>query len=120
MLAVVPDATITAAQWSKGIGSPKGDQGVHMAHFQIHREVGHSPDGDGGWQICFQFGTYWYDANEGDDPTRDEGYRFIWRRPNGQLQGARGQARLTPEYITILLGRAAEAGWYPEPPAIAV
>lgn len=30
----------------------------------------------------------------------EEGYRFIWRKPNGNLQPARGQARI-PEISDI-------------------
>lgn len=86
-----------------------------MAYFERLQEVSHAPDGGDGWRICFQFGTYVYDPENGGQ-DREDGYRFIWRRPNGHLQGARGQARLTPQYITILLGKAAEEGWYPTPP----
>src|ERR1700688_2683620 len=85
-----------------------------MALYKILREVRLFEPGD--WQLCFQFGTYEYDPGQDTATTSEDGYRFIWRRPNGQLQGARGQARLMPEWITILLGRAAEEGWYPLPP----
>lgn len=85
-----------------------------MAHFHIAKEVRVGPTGD--WQLCFQYGTYEYDPNPDESITTEKGYRFIWRRPNGQLQGARGQARLDPDLITILLGDAAKGGWYPIPP----
>ena len=44
---------------------------------------------DGGWVLCFQFCRYEY-----GNGTEDNGYRFIWRRPDGSLQAARGQARI--------------------------
>ena len=42
----------------------------------------------------------------------DNGYRFIWRRPDGTLQGARGQARI-PSIANILelTAKALKAGW---------
>ena len=87
-----------------------------MAHFRIHREVRIFDPGS--WQLCFQFGTYEYDPDQDKSDSTEEGYRFIWRRRNGNLQGARGQARLMPDWITILLGKAADAGWYPVPPSV--
>ena len=87
-----------------------------MAYYQILKEVRLGNPGD--WQICFQFGIYHYDPGSSDGEDPESGYRFIWRRENGQLQGARGQARLTSEWITELLGKAAQAGWYPNPPHV--
>jgi hypothetical protein len=48
-----------------------------------------------------------------DDNSPDEkGYRFIWRRPDGTLQLARGQARISSTADMFdLLQRAARAGW---------
>jgi len=83
--------------------------------FRIAKEVRHPT---GGRDLCFHYGTYEYDPAHDTDVPSETGYRFIYRRPNGQLQGARGQARLEPEFITILLGKAAEAGWYPISPEI--
>lgn len=85
-----------------------------MAYFHILEEVRNGNPGD--WQLCFQFGVYKYDPDQDTDVSQESGYRFIWRRKNGHLQGARGQARLMPDLITILLGKAAEEGWYPEHP----
>jgi hypothetical protein len=94
-----------------------------MAHFDIAREVMYEPANSGGWRLCFQYGMYEYDPEQNTALPRDAGFRFIWRRPpevpgeRGHLQGARGQARLPDaKAITILLGKAAEAGWYPTPP----
>jgi hypothetical protein len=86
-----------------------------MAHFQIHEEVRAGKLGD--WQLCFQYGEWYYDPDQGMPVAKHSGYRFIWRRPDGTMQGARGQARLLPDLITILLGKAAQEGWYPIPPA---
>jgi hypothetical protein len=85
-----------------------------MAHYHILNEVRTGESGH--WQLCFQYGVYEYDPAAGAQPKLEFGYRFIYRRPNGQLQGARGQARLEPEWITVLLGKAAGEGWYPVPP----
>jgi len=87
-----------------------------MATFRILKEVNTS--NPGGWALCFQFGIYQYDMVDANAIPSEAGYRFIWRRPNGQLQGARGQARLEPAWITILLGKAAAEGWYPVPPPV--
>jgi hypothetical protein len=55
----------------------------------VHRSV-EKFFNDGEWILCFQEGTWEY-----TDPNREneQGYRFIWKRPDGSLQ-ARGAARL--------------------------
>ena len=35
------------------------------------------------WNLCFQYCRYEYGD---DDNTEENGYRFIWRRPDGSLQ----------------------------------
>lgn len=74
--------------------------------FHIRREVQeHFPDSN--WVLCFQYGTYYY-----DDRTSLDGYRYIWRRPNGNLQPARGQARIPSIAIAKkLLDKAEAGGW---------
>ncbi|MBV1820429.1 hypothetical protein L0P54_10485 [Anaerosalibacter bizertensis] len=64
-------------------------------------------DKPNGWQLCFQYCRYEY-----GDGSEENGYRFIWRRPNGNLQGARGQARI-PSTVDILnlVGLAISEGW---------
>ena len=57
-----------------------------MAHFQILKEVRTGNSGD--WQLCFQFGIYEYDPEQDTVAPREAGYRFIWRRKNGDV-GAR-------------------------------
>lgn len=63
--------------------------------------------GDEGWKLCFQYGRYIY-----EDGTNEEGYRFIWKRPNGKLQAARGQARI-PQIADAqeLMAKAIDEGW---------
>ena len=59
------------------------------------------------WELCFQRCRYMY-----SDGHWDDGYRFIWRRPDGSLQGARGQARLPSlEEARLLMAAAEDAGW---------
>ena len=60
------------------------------------------------WQLCFQKCHYYY-----ADGTDQEGFRFIWRRPDGSLQPARGQARIPAKQdLEDLLNQAAQEGWY--------
>lgn len=62
-----------------------------------------------GWTLCFQYCRYEYGDKE---DTEDNGYRFIWRRPDGTLQGARGQARIPSlSDIMYLTGKALAEGW---------
>lgn len=78
-----------------------------MAHIIIHNEVS---DGSVGrdWCLCFQWCTYNY-----DDGSTEDGFRFIWRRPNGTLQAARGQARIPDSTILHrLINRARAEGWF--------
>ena len=55
---------------------------------EVHDEVP-TDRKPGEWNLCFQRCTYHYDGGNTED-----GYRFIWRRPDGTLQPARGQARI--------------------------
>lgn len=77
-----------------------------MASVIIHRSTDIYPPTD--WHLSFQLVTY--DYGEGQDP--EPGYRFIWKRPGGALQAARGQARL-PSYgeVLKLSAKAASEGW---------
>lgn len=60
-----------------------------------------------GWELCFQHCRYVYDNGE-----IEEGFRFIWRRPNGSLQPARGQARLpSVGEAQRFIERATSLGW---------
>ena len=77
-----------------------------MAHIEQHEEV--FEKFANGWTLYFQKGTWHL-----DDGTTEEGYRFIYRRPDGRLQAARGQARI-PDAATLqsLVDKAKAAGWY--------
>ncbi|UEG52597.1 hypothetical protein LLH06_16705 [Mucilaginibacter daejeonensis] len=76
-----------------------------MANVTIIKEVSNGTEG--AWKLCFQWCEYVY--SEGDT---DHGYRFIWRRPDGSLQAARGQARI-PSFADMqeLISLAAREGW---------
>jgi hypothetical protein len=66
-----------------------------------------STERPGGWKLCFQRVRYIY-----DDGTIQEGYRFIWRRPDNSLQAARGQARIPSlKVASSLIAEAEKAGW---------
>jgi hypothetical protein len=61
----------------------------------------------GEWRLAFQWCQYVYDNGESE-----YGYRFIWRRPDGSLQPARGQARIASiEVIEELIRNARNKGW---------
>jgi hypothetical protein len=78
-----------------------------MNDVQIHHEVRTS--GENGWQLCFQWVTYTHD----DRSASETGYRFIWRRPDGSLQPARGQARIpSAADLFDLLRSATRDGWF--------
>ena len=81
-----------------------------MAYIQIHRQVPENTN-SGEWTLCFQKVTYHYD----DGSTQDDGFRFIWRRPDGSLQAARGQARIESyEQMMVLINQAKEDGFFEE------
>lgn len=76
------------------------------ARVEIHHEV---EDGDPGtWRLCFHQVTYHYDDGSDDE----DGFRFIWRRPDNSLQAARGQARIPDmDALNRLLDLARAGGW---------
>ena len=60
-----------------------------------------------GWNLCLQWGRYIHD--NGGIQT---GYRFIWLRPDGSKQAARGQARIPSlKLARILMDTAERQGW---------
>lgn len=62
---------------------------------------------ESGWTLCFQWCHYNY-----SNGSQQRGYRFIWKRKDGTLQAARGQARLpNMELIMELVEKAKKAGW---------
>lgn len=75
------------------------------AYVEILHETKHLMDS--GWYLCFQHCKYNY-----DNGGIQEGYRFIWRRPDGTLQAARGQARLPSISIILkMTSIALSEGW---------
>jgi hypothetical protein len=87
-------------------GSINQMRGGNMsARVQVIREVLRGEPGY--WRLALQWGLYVY-----ENGTSDYGYRFIWRRPDGSLQPARGQARLPSVHvIEELIARARAEGW---------
>jgi hypothetical protein len=78
------------------------------ASVKVHDEVRDVPPGEESWCLCFQRCTYKYSDN-----NTQEGYRFIWRRPDGTLQAARGQARIIDAaQLQRLTDAAMAAGWF--------
>ena len=78
-----------------------------MNDVRVHHEV--RTGAEGTWQLCFQWVTYTHQ----DGSPGEHGYRFIWRRPDGTLQPARGQARIPSSAdLFELLRRAARDGWF--------
>ncbi len=70
----------------------------------IHETTLHEP---GDWRLFLQWGLYVY-----EDGTSENGYRFIWKRPDGSLQPARGQARLPSlDSARQLMDKAKAEGW---------
>ncbi len=90
----------------------------HMCHIEIEEiavptriNVRHSvthPEVFGpGWRLLLQWGSY---IHKGEDS--EDGYRFIWKRPDGSLQAARGQARIPSlAHARLLMALAEEEGW---------
>ncbi len=77
-----------------------------MANFKIQKEVTNGLEGS--WRLCFQYGTYYYDDN-----TSENGYRFIWRKPDGSQQPARGQARIpSGNDLLELISLATKEKWF--------
>ena len=78
-----------------------------MAYVKIHKQVPENIN-LGDWTLCFQKVTYHY-----EDGSTQDGFRFIWRRPDGSLQAARGQARIeTYEQMMALINQAKEEGFF--------
>lgn len=79
-----------------------------MARVQVVNQVSEDREiGVGHWVLCLQWCRYLF-----DDGGMERGYRIIWRRPNGNLQGARGQARIPSlDVAKELIDKAIEDGW---------
>jgi hypothetical protein len=78
---------------------------MSQARVVVFKEVRTGKEGE--WQLCLQWCRYEYNTEE-----EQQGYRFIWRRPNGKLQAARGQTRIpSVSDILELTARAIRDGW---------
>lgn len=76
-----------------------------MARVQVVNETPKGPVSD--WQLRLQWCRYLY-----DDGSMQHGYRFIWVRPEGTLQAARGQARIPSlKAAEDLFKQARAEGW---------
>lgn len=76
-----------------------------MVRVQVLNEVSQTQSND--WKLCFQRARYVF-----DDGNIQEGFRFIWRWPEGQLQAARGQARIPSLSVARwLMAEAERQGW---------
>ncbi len=84
-----------------------------MARVKIKNEVRLSEienepfDSESQWDLCLQLGLYIY-----DDKDEEYGYRFMYRKPGGDLQPARGGARIPSlEVAEKLIQEARNRGW---------
>ena len=78
---------------------------MSQCRVEVLKEVSQGIEND--WNLCFQYCRY-----EFEDGTEENGYRFIWRRPNKSLQGAMGQARIPSiADILTLTSKAMAEGW---------
>lgn len=77
------------------------------ARVQVIHEAPTIDEEKGDWSLHLQWCLYVY-----EDGTSEHGYRYIWRRPDGSLQPARGQARI-PSIAEMekLIRRAKKEGW---------
>jgi len=76
-----------------------------VANVKILNEVSNGYAGD--WRLCFQWCEYRY-----ENGTSENGYKFIWRKPDDSLQAARGQARIPSLSDRCeLMSLAAKDGW---------
>jgi hypothetical protein len=75
-----------------------------MARVYVLKETTNDPPKD--WQLWFQWCRFYFDE------VVQFGYRFIWRRPTGELQAARGQARIPSiKDARLLMEKAISEGW---------
>jgi hypothetical protein len=81
---------------------------VARANIEVIHQVISDPN-PSGWRLCFQWARYNYDNGS---PSQ-MGYRFIYRRPDGSLQAALGQARIPSAAAMFqLIQMATAAGWF--------
>ena len=62
----------------------------------------------GGYILCFQHCVY----NYTNDREKQEGYRFIWRKPNRDQLAVKGQTRIPSVAVLLeLVSMAMAEGW---------
>lgn len=81
---------------------------ARSARVQVINETAYDESKIGkAWVLCLQWCRYIY-----DDGAMQMGFRFIWRRPDGSLQAARGQARIPDlDKVEALMKKAKDLGW---------
>jgi len=80
-----------------------------LANIEILNEIDPGPSNS--WRLTFQRGIWHYGGGRSE-----EGYRFMYRRDDGSLQAARGQARIdTLDQAQALIDEARHLGWDKEP-----
>ena len=63
---------------------------------------------ESGHELCFQLCSYIYD----DGSETEEGFRFIWKDPQGKMLPQRGQARIPSlDDLRKLVDQAIKEGW---------
>ncbi len=83
------------------------------ARVTVLNEVDIANSNGDGYKLCFQHVIYVFKEVGSKKTTTESGYRFIWRREDGSLQAARGQARIPDKKsIDTLTNLATQAGWY--------
>lgn len=79
-----------------------------MANIEVLESVRSHNEQDR-WNLLFQWVRFHYD----NDQKAQQGYRFIWEDPDGNLRPSRGQARIpNAANLLSLVHRATEAGWF--------
>lgn len=74
----------------------------------ILKEVPRRLETDDDWTLHFQKVVYHHENGSSED-----GFRFIWRRPDGTLQAARGQARIPGrQELMDLINQAEKEGLF--------
>ena len=62
----------------------------------------------GGYILCFQYCVY----NYTNDREKQEGYHFIWRKPNRDQLAVKGQTRIPSVAVLLkLVSMAMAEGW---------
>ena len=79
-----------------------------MANVEVLESV-QSHNIQGEWNLLFQWVSFHYD----NEQAPQQGYRFIWEDPDGNLRPSRGQARIpSAKDLLLLIHRATDAGWF--------